>query len=110
MPISWVMRRSRLRRREVPPAITIPRSTTSEASSGGVRSRTERMAPTIDWRESEMPCVMSVEVTVMVRGANLGPNFAGALAVDVSVDRKHPDDQHRLWRGVAILLEAAAKI
>jgi len=52
MPISCVTRRSRLRRREVPPVRMMPRSTTSEASSGGVRSRTERTAPTIDWRES----------------------------------------------------------
>ena len=55
-----------MRSSAVPPVSTMPRSTMSDASSGGVRSSTVRIAPTIVVSGSAIPCVISVEVIVMV--------------------------------------------
>ncbi len=41
--------------------------------------------------------------------ANLGPEFAAVLGGHTPPGRSQPDEQHRLWRGVAMLLQAAAQ-
>jgi hypothetical protein len=67
-PVSWLSMSSRPRMSAPPPVITMPRSTMSDASSGGVISSARRTASTICWMGSWMASRISCECTRTVFG------------------------------------------
>src|SRR5919108_117937 len=108
-----------LRRSAPPPERTIPLSITSEASSGGVSSRTLFTAAMICWSTGSIASVISFEPMVIVRERyhrRLGEDDALAANVDDDVGRaevdadltcEHRDDSKRSCREkVAFLLGA----